>query len=131
MPDLIYDNGYNRQAREAQKHMSKLNLQLCIRNAKQDLEIADLLDKENLSNYVANKLAGAFGYPETIKSPEGLAEMRVNFEGIKICLAERSDDHDGASHMIDKCEPFVENGEISYYNDCLESSAYDVWKIEL
>ena len=124
MPNTLIDQeNSDPSLRKFKQQITQTNLKLCIQNGKQDLDISDIGDNENFVSRLFNK--------GVISNQEDLVLLKENFNQIKTCLQERSANHHIASQLIDKCEVFVNNGQLSDYKHCLLDTSYGVWNIEL
>lgn len=132
MADLIYSGGLGDARRKTQKWMNQQNVKLCMQNGKQDVEISDIGDNENFSSLIknfANNLLNR-NFKEVVSNPEDLIRMRESFVKIKTCVEGSSDNNPKAIELIDRCEIFVDNGQLSDYKDCLMGESYKVHSIE-
>jgi hypothetical protein len=137
MAELIYQGTDPSIARHNKFH-KQMNLKLCIQNNKRDLDISGVGEDDGFIAAMTEALGTIFkfDYREYIKdkdvsSQEDLAIMRANFDKIKTCLQDRSNNDSPASKIVDKCEIFVENGQVSDYKTCLIGTQSEAWNVEL
>lgn len=133
MADLIYAGDSGAARRKTQKWINQQNVKLCMQNGKRDIELSDIGDNESFSSIIknfANSLISG-NFKEVVSNPVDLLKMRESFDKIKTCVEERSDNNPKAIELIDGCEVFVDNGQLSDYKDCLMGESYKVHAIDL